>query len=259
MNFKFALNNMFILNSKFKTKETAMRSQISHLILFISISLIVSCSPLKKLAELPEVKSWEKDIARFDSMNRVEQYPDDAVIFAGSSSIRIWKNLAEDMAPFSIIQRGYGGAKLSDFAVYAPRIFTPHKCSAAVVFVGNDITGSQNDKSPEEVRKLFLSVLKSFRKSHPKTPFFWVQVTPTPARWKVWNEILKANELIRKECERHPNTYFIRTDYAFLDNNGLPRSELFLPDKLHLNAEGYKLWTQIIKDELKRVLDKENL
>jgi len=69
--------------------------------------------------------------------------------------------LDNDMAPYSVIQRGYGGAKLSDFAVYADRIFAPHKCSALVMFVANDIYGGDDDKTPEEVKKLFLNILKN--------------------------------------------------------------------------------------------------
>ena len=55
------------------------------------------------------------------------------------------------MAPYPVIQRGYGGARLSDFAVYADRIISPHPCRAIVLFVANDITGSKSDKSPREV------------------------------------------------------------------------------------------------------------
>jgi len=205
------------------------------------LALFVSCSPLSSLHDLPEIRQWAHDIARFDSLNRNEKYPPDAIIFAGSSSIRLWKTLKEDMAPYPVIQRGYGGAKLTDFAYYAPRIFSVPQCRAAVIFVANDITGSSSDRSPEEVRKLFLSVLKTFRKAHPYVPFFWIQVTPTPSRWKVWPEILAANELIRKECEKRRNTYFIRTDFAFLDNSCKPREELFVSDRLHLNSEGYRV------------------
>lgn len=223
----------------------------------ILILLLLSCSPLKTLRELPEVKAWEPEIAKFDSLDKTEQYPDDAVLFAGSSSIRLWSSISVDMAPYNVIRRGYGGAKLADFAVYADKIFSPHPCRAMVLFVANDITGSKQDRSPEEVKKLFISVLKTFRKTHPRTPFFWVEITPTPLRWKAWPEIKEANDLIRKVCENHRNTYFIQTDYAFLNEKGEPREELFLADKLHLNQEGYNIWTGIIKVELNNVLRKD--
>jgi len=223
-------------------------------ILSFSLVLLIACSPLKIYRDLPEVKAWETDISKFESLDKSESYPDDAILFAGSSSIRLWNTLASDMSPFSVIQRGYGGAKLSDFAVYADRIFSPHECSALVMFIANDITGGNNDKSPEEVKKLFLIVLKTFRKTHPDTPFFWIAVTPASLRWKAWPEISKANDLIRETCEKHENTYFIKTDFAFLTKAGIPDDNLFIADKLHLNSEGYQVWTEIIKGELKKVL-----
>jgi len=224
------------------------------LILAAVIQLLISCSPLKSYKDLSEVTKWEPDIAVFDSLNRTENYPDDAILFAGSSSIRLWKTLAGDMVPYSVIQRGYGGAKLSDYGVYADRIFSPHKNSALVLFIANDITGGTNDKSPEEVRKLFSVIYKVFRKTNPGVPVFYIGVTPTRARWKAWPEIKRGNELVKEWCENKRNTYYIGTDTAFLNDTGEPREELFISDKLHLNAEGYKIWTKIIKGELDRVL-----
>ena len=60
--------------------------------------------------------------------------------------------------------------------------------------------------------------------------------------------------MIRDVCERNRNTWFIRTDFAFLDENGKPRTELFVDDKLHLNKQGYAIWTEIIKGELEKVI-----
>lgn len=231
-------------------------NKIRHILLICAL-LLISCSPLKYYRGLPEVKNWEPDIIKFESFDKIESYPSDAVIFAGSSSIRLWTTLKEDMAPYNVIQRGYGGAKLSDYAVYADRILSPHPCQAIVFFIANDIMGSPQDKTPEEVRKLFLNLLKTFRKSHPSSPLFWIEITPTSSRWKVWPQITKANELIRKECENHRNTYFISTSFAFLNEKGLPKDELFVADKLHLNADGYKIWTGLIKEQLNKVLSKK--
>ena len=216
--------------------------------------ILLSCSPIRKYQNLPEVRFWENDIQKFEQLDKSEKYPEDAILFAGSSSIRFWTSLEQDMAPYHIIQRGYGGAKLSDFAVYAGRIFDPHKCEAVVMFIANDITGSDKDKTPEEVATLFRNILKTIRKVHPSTPIFWIAVTPTVSRWKVWPEIQKANEFIKKICDNQKNTYFIRTDFAFLNENGLPKDELFGEDKLHLTEKGYTVWTEIIKKELNYVL-----
>jgi len=123
-----------------------------------------------------------------------------------------------------------------------------------VIFIANDIMGTDQDKTPKEVAALFRNVLKTIRKSHPLTPVFWIAVTPTPSRWKVWPEIQKANELIRNICEQKKNTYFIKTDFAFLNENGKPMDELFRDDKLHLTEKGYAGWTDIIRKELNNKL-----
>jgi hypothetical protein len=220
-----------------------------YIILLIS-SILLSCSPVKKYQNLPEVKVWEKDIQSFEQLDKSEKYQEDAILFAGSSSIKFWNSLEKDMAPYHVIQRGYGGAKLSDFAVYAGRIIDPHKCKAIVLFVANDITGTDNDKTPAEVATLFRNVLKTIRKVHPVTPVFWIAVTPTVSRWKVWPEIQKANALVKEICDNQKNTYFITTDFAFLNENGVPKDELFRDDKLHLSEKGYAEWTEIIKNYL---------
>ncbi len=238
----------------FKTiSPGTLRAMIVHLI-SLTFLIIVSCSPLKIYSDLPEVKAWEPEIEKITAQGQTEQYSDDAVIFAGSSSIRLWKTLAEDMKPYNVIQRGYGGAKLSDYAVYAEKIFSPLPGRALVLFIANDITGSEKDKSPEEVKKLFLNVVKTFRKNHPGAPVFWIQITPTTSRWKAWPKIKEANELIRQTCEEGKDLYFISTEKAFLNENGMPRDEYFVADKLHLNQEGYRIWTGIIKNELDKVL-----
>ena len=122
--------------------------------------------------------------------------------------------------------------------------------------MANDITGSDQDKKPEEVASLFRSVLKTIRNSHPVTPVFWIEITPTASRWKVWPEIQKANTLIKRVCDNERNTYFITTSYAFLNDKGLPKDELFRDDQLHLTEKGYAVWTEIIRKELDTILVK---
>jgi hypothetical protein len=224
-----------------------------HLLFLITV-LLLGCSPLSKYRTTPEVKAWEPDIQKFEFLDKSESYSKDAILFAGSSSIRLWSTLKHDMAPYPVIQRGFGGSKLSDLAVYAHRIFDPHPCRAIVLFVANDITGSSADKTPEEDLALFTSIIQTIRKTHPVTPVFWIEITPTASRWKVWPQIQKANSLINNYCTSHQNLYFIKTDFAFLNEKGLPKDELFKEDKLHLTEKGYAVWTELIKKELNRVI-----
>jgi hypothetical protein len=224
-----------------------------YLIILLSV-LTLSCSSLSMYKDLPEVKAWEEDIEKFEQFDIAKSYPSDAIMFAGSSSIRLWSTINKDMLPYNVIQRGYGGAKLSDFIVYADRIIYPHPCQAIVIFVANDIAGNDDDKSPLEVSQLFKKTLNIIRRKFRNTPLFWISITPTPARWHVWPEIKLANEMIREICVTRQNSYYIDTEKYFLAPSGLPDSKLFVTDRLHLNADGYTIWAGIIKNELNKIL-----
>jgi len=215
---------------------------------------VISCSPIRQYRQQPAVKSWESDIRKFERLDSTETYKSNAILFAGSSSILLWSTMAHDMDPYPVIQRGYGGARLSDLAVYASRIIYPHPCRAIVMFVANDITGNPDDKSPEEVARLFKFVLGTIRKKFPDTPVFWIATTPTPLRWAVWPRIREANQLIEEVSSKDKNAHFIATENVFLDKSGLPKGDLFRDDRLHLNSDGYAVWTGVIKKELNRVL-----
>lgn len=222
---------------------------------YLVLAMVLSaCSPLREYRQSPEVKAWEPDIRQFEQLDSARVYGTDAVLFVGSSSIRLWDDIAADMAPYPVIQRGFGGSKLSDVAVYAKRIIYPHPCMAVVLFVANDITGSESDKSPEEVARLAAYVIRTVHARFPGTPVFWISTTPTASRWQVWEQIKQANVLIEKLEKRDRNFHFIATEEAFLNEKGMPREELFLTDRLHLNRDGYAIWAALIKTELNAVL-----
>ena len=93
-------------------------------------------------------------------------------------------------------------------------------------------------------------IKKKIRANYPTTPVFWIAITPTNARIKAWPQVQETNSLIKKMCEESPNFHFIATDYAYLNQTGNPIKELFVQDQIHQNAEGYAIWTKIIKKEL---------
>lgn len=225
------------------------------ILILLALSLSAACSPVRIYKDMPEVKAWETEILKFEELDQNETYPDNSILFAGSSSIRLWSTIEHDLSPYKVIQRGYGGAKLSDFAVYTERIIWPHKnIDGIVLFIANDISGNETDKTPEEVLNLFKYVVKTIRKEFPETPVFWIAITPTGSRWEVWPQIREANDLIRNYTIKNSDLYFIATERRFINKDGKPRPELFISDKLHLNDEGYRVWTEIIKSDLDSVL-----
>jgi lysophospholipase L1-like esterase len=76
-------------------------------------------------------------------------------------------------------------------------------------------------------------------------------VTSAPSgRWGNRQKFKKTNDLIAEYIRSQPRVQFIDVDPSMLDAQGKPRAELFRWDGLHMNAEGYAVWTSIIKPVL---------
>jgi hypothetical protein len=203
---------------------------------------------------LQDIKRWEPEIRKFEELDRKQKDPEGAILFVGSSSIRMWDTMAKDMDPYPVIRRGYGGAKFSDVAYYAKRIILPHQFRALVLFVGNDVSGSANDKTPGEVAACFRHIVDVVREKHPEVPILCLDVRPTISRWKVWPQIQAANKALSDVCDQDPHAFFVATSKDHLDKNGQPQESLLRGDKLHLSRAGYDLWTKQIKHALDDVL-----
>jgi hypothetical protein len=221
-------------------------------LLLLFVLFVTACSPVKKYYET--AKSWEPEIQKLEQKDKEEKDPENAILYIGSSSIRLWKNIDKDMAPYPAIQRGYGGARFTDLIYYTDRIVYPHKFRALVVFVANDISGSDQDKTPAEVLDLYKGVVKIVRKKFKKEPIYFIGITPVNSRWATWPKAREANRLIREWSESTPNQFYIDTEAAYLNAEGKPRAELFIGDQLHQNQKGYDLWSSIIKKKLDETL-----
>ena len=228
---------------------------------YLVFIVICSCSPLKKYNSTSQ--KWEVDIAKLENLDNNKKYSENALLFIGSSSIRRWKSIKKDMAPYETIKRGYGGAHYSDIIHFSKRLVKNHKPKAILIFVANDIKGNNkndlysknlSDRTPHEVKRLFKFTTSQIRSIHKEIPIIAIETTPTPSRWSAWEQISKANDLIMNFCSSKSNLHFIQTRDEFIGNNGLPIETFFVKDKLHLNEAGYSLWSKIIKANLETIL-----
>lgn len=195
---------------------------------------------------------WQSDVDKLSANNTTQGSPEHTLLL-GSSSFRLWETFEKDLAPLKVVKRAYGGARYRDLAIYTPELIHGLKFSKAVVFIANDITGKDDDTDPQTVSKLARLVIAQLRHEQPNVQIYLLPVTPTPVRYKYWQRIQVTNSMLRKIAESTPGVYYIPTAYAFLDRDGHPRAELFKSDRLHLNDDGYHVWSKIILGALETV------
>ena len=64
------------------------------------------------------------------------------------------------------------------------------------------------------------------------------------------NEELAYNKLIAELSSEDDLLTFIDIWDAMLTEEGKRIPELFVEDGLHINADGYKIWTRLVRDSL---------
>lgn len=196
-------------------------------------------------ADATPSSKWEKDIRAFEASDKTNPPPRGAILFIGSSSIRMWKTLSQDFPEHRVINRGFGGSEIADSVQFAERIVFPYEPQMIVMYAGgNDINGG---KSPEQVASDFKAFVAKVRVRLPETRMAYISIAPNPARWAQVEKIRAANRLIEEFCRAGERLTFINTFQHMLGSDSLPRPDIFLNDRLHMNAKGYELWTQIVK------------
>jgi lysophospholipase L1-like esterase len=187
---------------------------------------------------------WEADIKKFEAADRKHAPPANAVVFVGSSSIRLWK-LADSFPGMEAINRGFGGSQMADSARYADRIVTPYRPRAVVVYAGdNDLA---DGKTPEQVRDAYRDFVAKVRAKQPDVPIIYIGIKPSPSRWKLADKAKTANRLIAEAQRGDPNQKFVDVWEPMLKADGRPNPQLFVKDQLHMNDAGYKIWAELLK------------
>jgi lysophospholipase L1-like esterase len=221
--------------------------QLNRLLLFLTACLLLKAGWIKATESTPP--RFADEIRAFEDADKKSSPPTGGILFVGSSSIRLWDTLAEDFSAFPVINRGFGGAFISEVLFYADRIVFPYKPRLIVLFIGgNDIAAG---RTPEEVLENFVVLSTLIHEKLPQTRLAYVSINPTIARWHLDDQIRKTNQLIAEYLEDHDWMVFIDSYSKMLSPEGKPRPELLREDQLHLSSEGYRLWKNIIEPYLK--------
>ena len=113
-----------------------------------------------------------------------------------------------------------------------------------VLFAGtNDIAAG---RSPEDVAKSFEVWVAKMKEKLPKTELCFFEITTSPSRWAQREKVVAANQLIKPLCEK-AGVKFIPIREKLLGPDGAPREELFVADRLHLNADGYRILAEAVR------------
>lgn len=193
---------------------------------------------------------FETEIQAFEKTDRTSPPPQHPILFTGSSSIRLWENLAETFPDKPVLNRGFGGSQLSDVLRYADRIIVAYQPRQIVLYAGENDIASGN-VTGQQTYERFVAIFEHVRQKLPGVLFSFISIKPSPSRRKFFAEVDVANRLIQQFLAKQQNTQFIDIRPVMLGANGQPIPALFKPDSLHMLPAGYERWTKVVGPYLK--------
>jgi lysophospholipase L1-like esterase len=191
-----------------------------------------------------DLAKWEPEIRAFEQADRTSPPAPGGILFTGSSSIRLWTTLRADFRGLPVLNRGFGGSQIREVTAFADRIVIPYRPRLIVFYCGsNDVIAGR--AVPDVVRDLREFVATVHAKL-PKTRVIVIASAPNPARWHLKDAWIDLNARIKAYTETDPRLTFVDIWPAMLDASGQPRPELFVEDRLHMNAQGYAIWARVL-------------
>lgn len=172
------------------------------------------------------------------------------VVFAGSSSIRMWDDVQTYFPEYNVINNGFGGSHFSDLIYYYDELIARKNPDRLFIYEGdNDIASGKN---PRKVRDEARQLIRRIRNDFPQTKIVFIAAKPSIARWELKKEYERLNRYLEQIARRTPNVEFADVWNAMLDENGEVYRDVFVDDNLHMNEKGYQIWGEVIGQHLEK-------
>lgn len=212
------------------------------------LHIILGCCLIMATVHTSFAQPFIKEIEQFRKQDSLAAPPAHPIVFTGSSSFRMWKDVQDYFPGYTIVNRGFGGSGLPHVIQYAQDLIFKYDPKQIVIYCGeNDIT--VNVKA-EYVSRKFKELFRLIRSRLPDVPVAYVSMKPSPHKEKYLDVMKKANKQISKFLRKQRHAVYIDVYRAMLDADGNIRKDIFLKDNLHMNAEGYRIWQPLIAPHL---------
>ncbi len=198
---------------------------------------------------------YEPEVRALEGIRTTRRWPERPVVFYGSSSIKLWTTLPQDLSNPCIVNLGFGGSTLEACVRFFDRLVRPVRPSSLIVYAGDNDLG--DGRTPRQVASWFGELLEKVHRDLHGIPFGFVSIKPSPARAPLLAQITETNATIQRTIAGYPWAFYVNVFTPMLGAKGQPRPELFLEDGLHLSLAGYRLWTQTLWPYRDRMFTKD--
>lgn len=126
-----------------------------------------------------------------------------------------------------------------------------------VLLIGTNNT-DRNGTSSQEIAEGVITLVKNFRIKMTKTKILILGIFPrADISSNIREKVVKANEIISKMAD-NKMIYYQDIGDIFLNSKGTVSREI-MPDGIHLNEKGYKIFADSIEENVSKLLEEQKI
>lgn len=216
---------------------------------FTASLLVVGLVATSAAQRTSDPSRWADAIAAFDA--DAASRPSGAIVLTGSSSFARWRTMEADLAPLTVVPRGFGGSTMADVLHYVDRLVMPYEPRAVVIYEGDNDTFF--GVSPDTIASQLEAIISKIHAALPDTRVYVLSVKPSLARVGVWDQAQRTTALYKQIVAADDRLHFIDVATPFLKPDGTVMDDVFVADGLHLNEKGNRIWAAAIKAVLMKI------
>jgi lysophospholipase L1-like esterase len=211
---------------------------------YLLLSLALICTSVSA-ADYPDPTKWDNTISGFVLEDEIVGKQPGAIVATGSSSMRFWgPRIHEDLAPLTVIPRGFGGSNMNDVLHYLDELVLKHDPRAVLIYEGdNDVW---QDVSSATILETYTKGIAKIHAHDPNIRIYLVSIKPSIDRESMWPRMSEINSAIKSMAETRDNLIYVDVASSMLEPDGSIMEDIFVSDMLHLNQKGYDIWRDAI-------------
>jgi lysophospholipase L1-like esterase len=216
----------------------------------LAMAATMAASRVSAQTPVPAPARFASEIDAFKAWDAKNATPAHAVLFVGSSTIRLWPT-ADRFPGLPVINRGFGGSEIADVNHYIRETTLKYAADVIVFYAGDNDINSK--KTPAQVLADFQTFAKRVLAAKADTEILFISIKPSTLRWALWAAMRDANAAIEQYCETTPHLHYVDIVPPMFGADGKPRADLLAQDGLHLSPAGYDIWTTIVRKAIEQV------
>ncbi|WP_108423589.1 SGNH/GDSL hydrolase family protein [Muricauda amoyensis] len=167
------------------------------------------------------------------------------IVFTGSSSVRLWKDLQERFPDHQVVNTGFGGSQFSDLALYLDDLILAYTPTKVFIYEGdNDISAK---KRPKDILNTSEKIIQTLQQRKPDMKIVLISPKPSISRWQLRGKYKRLNRKLARLASKTEGVEFVDVWSPMFEKRKL-KQDIFIEDGLHMNSKGYDIWYDVLKN-----------